>query len=92
MKCSICGGLVTWRGPMYALTHTECGSCGGRNCQIAEEEHECETCNGEGTIDQALGGEWNSDPKATCPDCDGHGYWTAPNAPLKRGQEPDTTN
>lgn len=36
MECEQCGGLVTWRGPMSALTHTECNSCGGRNCQRAE--------------------------------------------------------
>jgi hypothetical protein len=31
MKCSICGGLVTWRGPLSNLTHTECGGCGAHN-------------------------------------------------------------
>ena len=36
MKCELCGGLVTWRGQFSNLTHTECGSCGGQNCQIAE--------------------------------------------------------
>ena len=36
MKCELCGGLVTWRGPLSLLTHTECESCGERNCQIAE--------------------------------------------------------
>ena len=34
---------------------------------------ECETCFGNGTIDERLGGEWNSNPKAKCPDCDGVG-------------------
>ena len=34
MECERCGGLVTWRGPLVALTHTECESCGGMNCQI----------------------------------------------------------
>lgn len=43
--------------------------------QIVQEERECETCGGKGTIDERLGGEWNSNPKATCPDCDGLGYW-----------------
>ena len=36
MQCELCGGLVTWRGPLSALTHTECESCGGQNCQVAE--------------------------------------------------------
>lgn len=36
MECERCGGLVTWRGPMSALTHTQCESCGGINCQIVE--------------------------------------------------------
>lgn len=35
----------------------------------------CETCNGEGTIDERLGGEHFSNPKATCPDCDGDGEY-----------------
>lgn len=37
MICSNCGGEVTWRGPWSALTHTQCGSCGGIGCQVAEE-------------------------------------------------------
>lgn len=36
MKCELCGGLVTWRGPLSALTHTECENCGGQNCQVVE--------------------------------------------------------
>lgn len=36
MKCELCGGLVTWRGPLSALTHTECESCGGQNCQVVD--------------------------------------------------------
>jgi hypothetical protein len=36
MQCELCGGLVTWRGPLGALTHTECKNCGGQNCQVAE--------------------------------------------------------
>jgi hypothetical protein len=38
MKCELCGGLVTWRGPLSALTHTECHQCGGTNCQITDPE------------------------------------------------------
>jgi len=33
VKCKLCDGLVTWRGPLTALTHTKCESCGGQNCQ-----------------------------------------------------------
>jgi hypothetical protein len=36
MKCSFCGGPVTWRGPLSNLTHTECATCGRQNCQEVE--------------------------------------------------------
>lgn len=36
MICSRCGGHVEWKGPLINLTHTECASCGGINCQIVE--------------------------------------------------------
>lgn len=36
MKCSYCGGLVTWRGPFSNLSHTECTQCGRQNCQEPE--------------------------------------------------------
>jgi hypothetical protein len=52
-------------------------------------KHWCETCEGLGTIDQRLGGEWNSDPKAECPDCEGHGYWV-PFAPVAFPLMPST--
>ncbi len=43
------------------------------NQTLAEpEEFECETCQGEGEIDQRLGGEWNSGV-TQCPDCNGYG-------------------
>lgn len=38
MFCANCGGLVTWRGPLSQLTHTECEKCGGQNCQVPESE------------------------------------------------------
>jgi len=38
MQCEKCGGLVTWRGPFSALTHTECERCGGINCQVVEHD------------------------------------------------------
>jgi uncharacterized ferredoxin-like protein len=42
MICSYCGGLVTWRGPLTDLTHTQCESCGRQNCQEAEQTTEPE--------------------------------------------------
>jgi hypothetical protein len=40
---------------------------------VEPESEKCETCDGEGTIDETLGG-WSTDnPAATCPDCDGIG-------------------
>lgn len=36
MQCELCGGLVTWRGRLSALTHTECERCGGQNCQVSD--------------------------------------------------------
>lgn len=42
MQCEQCGGLVTWRGPFNAFTHTECESCGGRNCQVPDDEPEAD--------------------------------------------------
>lgn len=38
MTCSKCGGSVVWRGPLTALTYTECLLCGGVNCHVAEDE------------------------------------------------------
>lgn len=37
MICRICGGEVLWKGPLSALTHTECQSCGETNCQTVQE-------------------------------------------------------
>lgn len=77
MKCTNCGGLVTWRGPITDLTHTECADCGGRNCQEPEDARPCDTCHGEGAIDERLGGYSFSNPAAACPDCDGTGEASA---------------
>lgn len=45
MICERCGGLVTWRGPLSALTHTQCESCGGINCQMPEDsDGKCWEC------------------------------------------------
>jgi hypothetical protein len=56
---------------------------------VEPESEKCETCDGEGTIDETLGG-WSTDnPAATCPDCDGVGeprrlHRQAPAAPTPR--------
>lgn len=38
MICAHCNGQVTWRGPLSALTHTECESCGRQNCQRVDPD------------------------------------------------------
>lgn len=43
MICARCHtDTVTWRGPLSALTHTECSSCGGINCQQVEQPADAE--------------------------------------------------
>lgn len=37
MICATCGGHVIWKGPITALTHTECQNCGRQNNQVAEQ-------------------------------------------------------
>lgn len=37
MICASCGGHVTWRGPIYNLTHTECEACGAINNQVPDQ-------------------------------------------------------
>jgi len=66
MICSICGGEVTWRGPLSALTHTQCGSCGEKNCQEVSDEAdgECLHCGGSGRIEAE-----NNGPIENCPAC-----------------------
>lgn len=73
MMCSLCGGLVTWRGPLVALTHTQCDSCGERNCQVvadADDEYmeneRCPFCNGDGADPLC-------DYAVECPRCGGDG-------------------
>lgn len=36
MRCSLCGGLVEWQGPLTNLTHTKCLRCGAINSQEPE--------------------------------------------------------
>lgn len=38
MTCKFCGGYVEWKGPLVALTHTECSGCGCVNCQEIEDD------------------------------------------------------
>lgn len=38
MICNSCGGRVLWKGPLTALTHTECEGCGAINNQEPEVE------------------------------------------------------
>lgn len=45
MICSHCKTpTVEWKGPLTALTHTECSNCGRTNCQITEPEEEGDEC------------------------------------------------
>jgi hypothetical protein len=37
MICAFCSGPVQWQGPLSALTHTKCMTCGRTNCQRPEE-------------------------------------------------------
>jgi hypothetical protein len=48
---------------------------GGVNMEEPGNGRTCEVCDGLGTVDETLGGYSFSNPKATCPDCDGKGYW-----------------
>lgn len=52
MICAHCNtDTVTWRGPYSMLTHTECSTCGGINCQQVDEdepEDDAERLEGEG--------------------------------------------
>lgn len=41
MNCRECGsGRVEWKGPLTALTHTECADCGATDCHEPEGEAE----------------------------------------------------
>lgn len=44
MHCRHCGGVVVWKGPLSALTHTECTQCGATNSQLPDEPaHDADT-------------------------------------------------
>lgn len=72
MQCSQCGGLVTWRGPLSALTHTECGQCGAQNSQVVEPEP-CSMCAGLGEVGGFEGGAAPGWATEECPNCYGEG-------------------
>lgn len=38
MICAFCNGDVEWRGPLSALTHTECRTCHRTNCQVLDPD------------------------------------------------------
>lgn len=40
MTCELCGGRVTWRGPLSELTHTQCEKCNEVNCQAVDADGE----------------------------------------------------
>lgn len=42
---------------------------------LADGEVVCECCEGLGTIDMRLGGFSFDNPAATCPECDGYGWY-----------------
>lgn len=84
MVCSICGGEVTWRGPLIALTHTQCGSCGEKNCQEVSDDSDgecmnCPKCAGYCHV-PTFDGDGNETGTEPCDECDGTGR--KPNAAL----------
>lgn len=66
MICSYCNtATVEWKGPMSALTHTECSNCGRTNCQITEpveEGDECPHCGTGVTFAEVEGCRCHIDP------------------------------
>lgn len=65
MVCERCGGEVIWKGPLVALTHTECKRCGAINSQVTEDEPEeeasriCRECGAEmDRFEDRDGGGW----------------------------------
>lgn len=94
VRCAKCGAeaigddweseataIEKWNARAALSSHHEDGG------RAATWKHWCETCEGGGHIDETLGGEHFSNPKATCPDCDGKGYWVPRAAPVALGGE-----
>lgn len=45
MLCKHClTETVEWKGPITALSHTECSSCGGINCHVPQPHNEGDQC------------------------------------------------
>jgi hypothetical protein len=38
MKCSFCGGVVSWVGNLIDNPSTQCADCGRRDCQEVEPQ------------------------------------------------------
>lgn len=92
MICSRCHSpTVTWRGPLTALTHTECSHCGGVNCQEVEDDHDhdpgdcCPNCCGDGVVYSCFDECACVDPESGCDECERACDWCKPRpAPAKR--------
>jgi hypothetical protein len=88
MICSRCHtATVTWRGPLLNLTHTECSSCGGRNCQEIEQDlderddpGECGNCGGSGVVHDCIDGQC-LDSDEGCDLCERRCDWCRPRRP-----------
>ena len=65
MECRSCGGLVIWKGPLTALTHTECESCGAINNQVMRATDEELLQDKQGRLDDAS----NHPYECTCEIC-----------------------
>lgn len=102
VECPICNGtkrvdtsgMVTHQLGTDRMHFTEeCEHCCGTGHVWPSDAIHCSTCNGEGTIDETLGGEHFSNPRARCPDCDGMGEVysksTAPARDERGSAEPD---
>jgi len=93
MICSRCHSpTVTWRGPLSALTHTECSHCGGVNCQEVEHDHDhdpgdwCPNCAGDGVVYMCQDEIGCVDPEGGCDLCERACDWCKPRpAPQPKG-------
>jgi hypothetical protein len=86
MICSRCHSpTVTWRGPLAALTHTECSQCGGINCQLVvddfdhgPEDDDCPNCGGDGVVYSCFDECACVDPESGCDECERACDWCKP--------------
>lgn len=78
---AFCGNGYEAHGSSYNLALIEAANRIASRALLARTEagaDECEVCKGAGTVDETLGGYAFSNPKATCPECDGLGEYTHP--------------